>query len=244
MTTAYAIGDIHGHSDQLAARHALIAADMQVHGPAPVIHIGDLVDRGPDSPGVIDFLLEGIARGEDWSVLTGNHDRLFALFMEGPDLHDPRLRPDLSWLHPRIGGVATLTAYGVKKAADRPVGRVWEDARVNVPEAHLAFLRGLPTMRRIGDLAFVHAGVRPGVDLAAQVEDDLVWIREPFLSDLSDHGALIVHGHTAIDAATDYGNRVNLDSGAAYGGPLSAVAFEGRVPFLLTANGRVPLPRG
>ncbi|MDP3960419.1 MAG: serine/threonine protein phosphatase, partial [Pseudorhodobacter sp.] len=103
------------------------------------------------------------------------------------------------------------------------------------------FLEALPTSYRRGTSIFVHAGIRPGIALEAQTETDLIWIREPFLTDPRDHGALIVHGHTALDAATHYGNRLNLDSGAAYGGPLSAVVIEGSAVFLLTAAGRVPL---
>ncbi len=243
MTTAYAIGDIHGHLGLLRDRHALIAADMARHGPAPVVHVGDLVDRGPDSRGVIDFLRDGMGEGRDWVVLKGNHDRMFAGFVADPAAVDPGLRSDLSWLHPRIGGAETLASYGIRAAADRPVAPIHAEAAAAVPEAHLAFLRGLPAMHTLGDLVFVHAGIRPSVPLTDQTETDLLWIRDAFLSDMRVHGALIVHGHTAIEQATDYGNRVNLDSRAAYGGPLSAVAFEGRVPFLLTPAGRVPLPR-
>jgi serine/threonine protein phosphatase 1 len=97
------------------------------------------------------------------------------------------------------------------------------------------------TTHQIGDTLFVHAGIRPGIPLHSQIEDDLVWIREPFLSDARDHGALIVHGHTVVEAPTHYGNRVNIDTGAGYGGPVTAVALEGRDVFLITAKGRVPL---
>lgn len=100
----YAIGDIHGHLALLDAAHARIAADRAATGDAaaPVVHLGDLVDRGPDSPGVIARLMEGIAAGEPWVVLKGNHDALFALFLDDPGAQDPGLRPDLSWLHPRL----------------------------------------------------------------------------------------------------------------------------------------------
>ncbi|MFN7053431.1 MAG: metallophosphoesterase, partial [Gemmobacter sp.] len=102
----YAIGDIHGHLDLLKAAHALIAADRAAIGDteAPVVHIGDLVDRGPDSRGVIDFLMQGQAMGAPWVVLKGNHDRLFTLFMADPHDSDACLRADLAWLHPRLGG--------------------------------------------------------------------------------------------------------------------------------------------
>jgi serine/threonine protein phosphatase 1 len=237
----YAIGDIHGHLGLLRAAHGLIAADQARYGTAPVVHLGDLVDRGPDSRGVIDHLCQGIASGQDWVVLKGNHDRLFSLFMRETPEADPRLRSDLSWLHPRLGGAATLESYGVHAPGDRPLSPVHRDARAAVPVGHLDFLAGLPTMHRRGAVVFVHAGIRPGVALPDQTEDDLLWIRHDFLDDLRDHGVLVVHGHTAIDAPTHYGNRVNLDSGAAYGGPLSAVVIEGTDVFHLTPSGRVPL---
>ncbi|WP_028029082.1 metallophosphoesterase [Gemmobacter nectariphilus] len=240
---AYAIGDIHGHLDLLHAAHGRIAADRAATGDhaAPVIHIGDLVDRGPASPGVIDFLMQGIAGGAPWVVLKGNHDRMFSLWMQSPPARDPRLRAEYSWLHPRIGGAETLIAYGVRAAGDRPEAAVHAEALTAVPQAHLEFLAARPTSYRLGDLLFAHAGIRPGIALEAQTEDDLTWIRHDFLDDPRDHGALVVHGHTAIERATHYGNRVNIDSSAAYGGPLTAVVIEGRDVWLLGDGGREPL---
>lgn len=240
----YAIGDIHGHLDLLRAAHDLIAADMAKHGPGQVIHLGDLVDRGPDSRGVIDFLRAGLDAGEDWVVLKGNHDRMFWRFVRDPLEQEPGLRSDLGWLHPRLGGVETLRSYGIANAGDRPTAKVHSDAKSAVPTAHLDFITSRPSLHLAGDCAFVHAGIRPGTPLQDQTETDLIWIREPFLSEGGSHGPLIVHGHTAIDAATHYGNRLNLDSGAAYGGPLSAVVIEGREAALLTPSGRQRLPRG
>ena len=237
----YAIGDIHGHIDLLKAAHDRISGDIARHGPGPVIHVGDLVDRGPNSAGVVDYLARGLAAGEDWVVLKGNHDRMFSRFLRDPLDPEPGLRADLAWLHPKLGGADTLASYGVRSPADRPVAKVHADAVLAVPETHRAFLDARPTLHRAGESVFVHAGVRPGVALDAQVETDLVWIREPFLSDTTTFGPLIVHGHTAINQATHYGNRLNLDSGAAYGGPLSAVVIEGREAWLLTGQGRVPL---
>jgi serine/threonine protein phosphatase 1 len=237
----YAIGDIHGHLDLLRAAHDLIAADMARHGAGQVIHVGDLVDRGPDSRGVIDFLITGIAGGQDWVVLKGNHDRMFARFLRDPWDPESGLRSELSWLHPRLGGADTLRSYGVANAGDRPVDKVHAEAFGAVPPAHLAFIAACPTLHQAGDCAFVHAGIRPGIPLQDQTETDLVWIREPFLSASGSFGPLIVHGHTALDRATHYGNRLNLDSGAAYGGPLSAVVIEGRGAALLTRQGRQTL---
>jgi serine/threonine protein phosphatase 1 len=234
----YAIGDIHGHLGLLQSAHDLIAADMARHGAGPVIHVGDLVDRGPDCRGVINYLMQGIAEGRDWVVLKGNHDRMFARFLRDPMEPEPGLRADLGWLHPKLGGPATLASYGVEKAADRPVAKVHADAVAAVPQAHVEFLNTRPTLHQAGTCAFVHAGIRPGIALEDQTETDLVWIREPFLSTTESHGPLIVHGHTALDRATHYGNRLNLDSGAAYGGPLSAVVIEGHEAALLTLTGR------
>ena len=237
----YAIGDIHGHIDLLRAAHDLIAEDMARHGTGQTVHVGDLVDRGPDSRGVIEHLMQGQARGEDWIVLKGNHDRMFTRFLNDPTEPEPGLRADLGWLHPKLGGPTTLASYGVEKAADRPVAKVHAEALEAVPQAHVDYLNRLPVLHRLGEATFVHAGIRPGVALDQQTETDLIWIREPFLSRAESFGPLIVHGHTAIDHATHYGNRLNIDSGAAYGGPLSAVVIEGRDAALLTPAGRKKL---
>lgn len=237
---SYAIGDIHGHLNLLQDLHARIAVD-QGSDVAPIIHIGDLVDRGPDSKGVIEYLRAGINAGKNWIVLKGNHDRMFAGFLADIKHHDEGLRADLSYLHYKIGGGATLASYGVKSAADRRLKPVHAEAVAAVPKSHLDFLDGLPTSYLRGNAMFVHAGVRAGVPLDQQTETDLLWIRGVFLEDRHDYGPLIVHGHTAIDKPRHYGNRVNIDSGAAYGGPLSAVVIEGLDVFHLTPDGRVRL---
>ena len=237
----YAIGDIHGHLAKLCEAHDLIAEDRGATGDhaAEVVHVGDLVDRGPDSRGVIDFLIEGIARGEPWVALKGNHDRMFEGFLSDPDHYDPGLRAGLHWTGPRLGGGETLLSYGVEGAGERMLFDLHDDAVQAVPEAHRRFVRGLALMHRAGGLVFVHAGVRPGVPLDRQAEDDLLWIRREFLEDTRDHGGLVVHGHTPVDAVTHYGNRLNLATGAGYGGPLSVVVIEDGAVWQLTASGRV-----
>ena len=240
MMRSYAIGDIHGHLDLLQDLHARIASD-QGGDDAPIIHVGDLVDRGPNSKAVIEYLRAGIAEGQNWVVLKGNHDRMFSGFLSDINHHDEGLRSDLSYLHYRIGGAATLASYGVKNGADRRLKPVHAEAVAAVPQNHRDFLENLPTFHHHGDAMFVHAGVRPDVPLDQQTETDLVWIRGSFLEDPRDYGPLIVHGHTAIDRPRHYGNRINIDSGAAYGGPLSAVLMDGRAAFHLTKEGRVPL---
>jgi serine/threonine protein phosphatase 1 len=169
----------------------------------------------------------------------GNHDRMFARFLRAPHEPEPGLRADLSWLHPRLGGAETLASWGVRAPADRPVAAVHADAAAAVTAAERAWIEGLPLHHRLGPWLFVHAGIRPGLPLDAQDDTDLVWIREPFLSDRRDHGALVVHGHTVAETVEHRGNRLNLDTGAAYGGPLSVVALDPSGVFLLTPRGRV-----
>lgn len=240
---SYAIGDIHGHLDLLLQAHEMIAQDRRHTGDtdAPIIHLGDYVDRGPDCRGVVDYLARGTARGENWVTLKGNHDRMFSRFLRDPSEPEEGLRADLSWLHPRLGGAATLASYGVKNPADRPIAPVHTEAVEAVPLQHRIFLESRPTWLQRGECVFVHAGIRPGIPMPQQRETDLVWIRGGFLEDTRDHGFLVVHGHTALDTATHYGNRVNIDSSAAYGGPLTAVVIEGRSVWRLKEGDRIPL---
>ncbi|NKB29379.1 MAG: serine/threonine protein phosphatase [Rhodobacteraceae bacterium] len=239
----YALGDIHGQLDQFHNAHRLIAEDRARVGDlaAQVVHVGDLTDRGPDSRGVLEALIAGQAAGKPWVVLKGNHDRLFYRFMDDPTWHDPAIKSGLHWLNQRLGGATTLASYGVSGAVEDDAEAVHRRAVDAVIPDHLAYLRALPLTHRFGDLFFAHAGIRPGVALSDQVEDDLVWIRNNFVDDTRDHGVLVVHGHTVIEAPTHYGNRVNLDGGAAYGRPLVPAVFEGRQVWTLTDEGRVPL---
>jgi serine/threonine protein phosphatase 1 len=240
---SYAVGDIHGHLDKLEAAHALIDRDRRECGDdlAPVVHVGDLVDRGPNSRAVIDFLIAGQQANAPWVVLKGNHDRMFTGFMRDPDNHDPGLRPELHWVDPRLGGGMTLASYGVEGAGERMLFDLHEEARAKVPADHLTYLNGLPTYFLHGEILFVHAGVRPGVGLRDQDENDLMWIRKDFLEDRRDHGVLIVHGHTPVEAVQHHGNRLNIDTGAGYGKDLSTVVIEGRTVWQLTQNGRVEI---
>jgi serine/threonine protein phosphatase 1 len=233
----YAIGDIHGQLSRLRAAHERIARDREVtgDGAAPVVHLGDLVDRGPDSRGVIDLLVEGIAGGAPWIALRGNHDKFFLQAISR--VGDPT-EADLMWLEPRFGGRATLASYGVKTGGLRGRRAILEDARTAVPRHHLQFLETLEPMRATVDLLFVHAGIRPGVPVTLQDPEDLMWIRDPFLLDPRDHGPLVVHGHTVCEAPEHRGNRVNLDTGAGYGKALTAAVFEGREAWVLGEDGR------
>ena len=236
----YAIGDIHGHLDQLKAAHALIAADRARAGGAAarIVHVGDLVDRGPDARGVIQFLIDGIACGEDWIVLCGNHDRCFVEFLSCNFDSSEGLQNAWFWLSTGMGGRATLASYGLERDVPEDFASLFAQARSLVPDTHREFLAALPFWHREVGMIFVHAGIRPGIPMNEQDEDDLVWIREEFHWHLDDHEALIVHGHTPVYAPTHYGNRVNIDAGAAMGRPIVPVVFDGGECHLLSTRGR------
>ncbi|MFQ6547026.1 metallophosphoesterase family protein [Aestuariibius sp. 2305UL40-4] len=258
----YAVGDIHGYADQLDRALALIEADG---GPdAEIVFLGDFVDRGPDSKGVLDRLVRGQAESRNWRFVLGNHDRMFLRFVTEGQQHDDRIKSGLSWMNPRLGGTTTLRSYGVggpdSPAFQPPRGKVVETlvswwtnqgnlsdqeviiaAREAVPDAHLNFLATLPLWHETDDLLFVHAGIRPGIPLEEQEEDDLIWIRDGWLEDDRDHGKLVVHGHTALDTPEHHGNRVNLDGGAGYGNRLVPAAFDAGEVFTLWPEGRRPL---
>lgn len=238
-TPTYAIGDIHGQKRKLDHALALIAADG---GPdARIIFLGDYTDRGPDSRAVLDTLIQGKDTGRNWTFLKGNHDRMFEWFMDVPLRHDPFLMVELYWLHKRLGGDTTMASYGVDAGGSRRGMDVHADARAAVPQAHIDFLAGLDLMHEVGDLLFVHAGIRPQVPISDQSEEDLLWIRKEFHEYTRPHPKLIVHGHTPVDIPTHYGNRVNLDTGAGYGKPLTVAVFEGDRAWTLTENGRMQL---
>lgn len=234
----YVIGDVHGHLDKLKAAHDRVFRDGG--RDAVIAHVGDLIDRGPDSRGVVEYLMTGQAQGRPWTVTRGNHDRFLPQYVMQPDWVDPGLSSRLHWtLHSALGAPETLRSYGVDPtlAPDRMLA----EAKRAVPDAHVAYLASLPLYFLHPLALVVHAGVRPGVDLQDQAEEDLVWIRQDFLNSPLDHGPLVVHGHTAIQTATHYGNRLNVDGGAAYGRPLCAVVIERNGVHLLTDDGRLPL---
>lgn len=260
MNPIYAIGDIHGQKEMLDRALALIAADGG--DDAQIVFVGDYTDRGPDSRAVIDTLIAGRDAGRNWVFLKGNHDRMFSNFVQQGIEHDPRVKSGISWLNPRLGGSATLASYGIEGEMHFAPRRgneleflvhfegdsgvldksaLQQQAQAAVPAAHLDFLETLPLWHETDDLLFVHAGLRPGLPVAAQDPEDLLWIRSPFLETKRDFGKLVVHGHTALDYPQHFGNRIDLDGGAGYFRPLVPAVFEGRDCWLLAGHGRVPL---
>ncbi len=210
----YAIGDVHGRSDLLRQALAWIEADAGPR-PARVVLVGDYVDRGPDSKGVIETLMRGPRQpGHEWVPLKGNHDAMLVAACAG---HDPE--PLLLWF--ANGGVETLESYAPGWRARRSLP---EDV---VPAEHVAFLRDLPCRFEDETRIFVHAGLRPGVPLEAQDEHDMLWIRHEFLHSGHDFGKLVVHGHTPNPGGPELlANRLNLDTGAVWTGRLTVAAFD------------------
>ncbi|MEM7268642.1 MAG: metallophosphoesterase [Pseudomonadota bacterium] len=222
----YAVGDIHGQLEKLHEVHDAIASDAGAVSYV-IVHIGDYTDRGPDSRGVIAYLLDRQSAGASDINLKGNHDRMFMRFMEEPGGRDKRLKAQFGWLSPQLGGAETLASYGVEADDEDPHGAPFHAAMVEaVPQEHLTFLAELNESHEWLGWFFAHAGVAPGVPLYMQDEDDLIWIRDPFLKSKRDHGKTVVHGHTPVREVEDHGNRIAIDTGAAYGGPLSCVVLE------------------
>ncbi|MDU9004126.1 metallophosphoesterase family protein [Sedimentitalea todarodis] len=235
----YAVGDIHGQLDYLEAALDLISADGGED--AEIVFLGDLVDRGPKSRSVIERLMDGQAAAKNWHVIKGNHDRMFARFVSEAEENDKRILSGIGWLNPRLGGAATLASYGVDVESDTSSFRLFAEAQSAVPHSHLDYVSNLPLYLQRGEVLFVHAGIAPGVPLQDQVEDDLIWIRDPFLKYTDPHPWLVVHGHTALEIPFHFGNRVDLDGGAGYGRPIVPAVFEGTDCWLLSTGGRVRL---
>ncbi len=235
----YVIGDIHGQLGDLERVLQLIEADG---GPdAYTVFLGDYVDRGPESKAVVQKLIDGSSAGRNWHLVRGNHDRYLVRFYEDMIVQDPNTRTGLTWFNPRLGGDKTMASYGIEAVDGAPLDPIHTAVREKVPADHIAFLKSLPLIHETEHLINVHAGLRPGVALADQVEDDLIWIREDFLNHKGSFGKLVVHGHTALDYPMHAGNRVNLDAGAGYFRPLHVAVFEKQTCWLLTELGRMSL---
>jgi serine/threonine protein phosphatase 1 len=219
----YAVGDVHGCADRLAVMHRLIGNDLAARpvAEATLVHLGDYIDRGEDSAGVIELLLR------DWPApaprcvnLLGNHEEMMLGALDSGDAEAVT-----HWLS--NGGAPSLASWGVPRRT-RP--RDWQRS---LPPAHLAFLRALALYHEQGGYVFVHAGLRPGVPLHRQSRHDMLWIREPFLSWDGALPGVVVHGHTPGHEVAARGNRIGVDTGAVMGGMLTCVVLEGdRMGFL------------
>lgn len=233
----YAIGDIHGRLDLLEKLFTLIEADMRVSAPgatAPegcfIVCLGDYVDRGQDSAGVLDRMRQNLAPAPVLP-LRGNHEAMVLQVIDDPSLME-------MWR--QNGGLSTLHSFGVD-VSEVMRGQGFEQAAEALAEAlgaeGLDFLNALPTSYALGDYFFCHAGVRPGVPLAEQDDNDLLWIRHEFLMSDADFGRVVVHGHTPVAEPEMLANRINIDTGAYATGVLTALALEGTERRLLQTGG-------
>jgi serine/threonine protein phosphatase 1 len=221
-TRIYAIGDVHGMDAALVAMHVAIAADLAARPVARrvIIHIGDYCDRGPDSAAVIARLAALSSADPTIVCLRGNHDQKLIDFLHNPEEAAPAFFA--------FGGKATLKSYGVNLRSENYAG-IGRQLAEKMPAVERIFLEHLPFSVRFGDYFFCHAGIRPGVPLDAQDPHDLIWIREEFLLDRRDHSVVVIHGHTpTVDARPEIRpNRIDIDTGCVYGGPLTCLVLEG-----------------
>jgi serine/threonine protein phosphatase 1 len=219
-TRVYAIGDIHGRLDLLERAIAAIYRDVESRGAgALTVTLGDYIDRGPASRGVID-VLAGNPFPTPYVALKGNHEALLEAFLIDPTVGD-------QWR--RLGGLETLRSYGVP-VGDPMIGKNFAETSLRLrnamPAAHIEFLRSLKMSLPHGRYFFCHAGVRPGIALAKQSDDDLIWIRDEFLNSNADFGKIVVHGHTPAPEPDVRPNRINIDTGAFATGRLTCVALD------------------
>ncbi len=220
----YAIGDIHGRSDLLRIMQGRIQKDLEARpvDDAIVVYIGDYVDRGPDSKGVIDALIKAPPFNAEVRYLKGNHEDALLTFLDDPGF----LR---MWRD--FGGLETLMSYGVNVpeagVGDEWIAEVHKQFVAALPKSHLAFLRNLDLTFECGDYFFAHAGIRPGVPFAEQQAADVLWIRDPFLNSKRSHGKIVVHGHTPQEQPVIRKNRIGIDTGAFVTGALTALVAEG-----------------
>ncbi|MEO3998797.1 metallophosphoesterase family protein [Mesorhizobium sp. CAU 1732] len=223
-TVVYAIGDVHGRLDLLRGLEEKIVADGASHAGAKLlIMLGDYVDRGPDSAGVISHLIKPPPAGFERICLAGNHDVAMLDYLEG------RL-PLEGWLG--MGAAQTLYSYGIDperlSVLYRKPAEIDAQVKADIPSAHADFLRSLPVMVQSRRCVFVHAGIRPGVALEAQTDDDLMNIRQGFLDAPEPFDRWIVHGHTRVKFPRAKGRRLGIDTGAFATGRLTALRVMGR----------------
>jgi serine/threonine protein phosphatase 1 len=219
----YAIGDIHGRADLLEQLHEKIAADAEnFSGKKTIVYLGDYIDRGEQSCQVIDILLSRPLKGFEPVYLKGNHEQAMLDFIEYPGAA-------AAWL--TFGGREALNSYGIPLAHIPSMQHVGEIARQlddTLPDDHRNFLTtGCLDSWQCGSYYFVHAGIRPGVALDEQTQEDKLWIRDDFLGSNISHCTIVVHGHSITTAPEILPNRIGIDTGAFRTGVLTALVLEG-----------------
>lgn len=228
----YAIGDVHGCLSQLREMHRLIAAEIERQRPHDwrIVHLGDYVDRGPDSKGVLAFLAEARSRDARHVTIGGNHDVGFLEFLD---------EPTANGLFARFGGAGTARSYGVDLDFSSPNGLDRGHAQLvrALPRGHVEFLLSLEFSLSLGDFFFCHAGIKPRIALERQDPQQLIWIRDEFLDYPHLHPKVIVHGHTPCGEPEVLPNRVNVDTGCYQSGVLTALVLDGSEKRFLAVRG-------
>ena len=219
----YAIGDIHGRLDLLDQLILEIERDNAARSRVrtQIIFLGDLCDRGPNSRGVIERVMQLASASSDVRLIAGNHEELLIRAWEG-DLRS-------AGLIGRVGGRETLLSYGVEEAQfdEAEPEELLALFKANIPEHHIAFLKSADDLVIAGDYLFVHAGIRPGDAIEEQRTSDLRWIRRDFTEFEGDHGMMVVHGHTIAEDVEERANRIGIDTGAFASGRLTALGLQG-----------------
>lgn len=220
---AYVIGDVHGRLDLLERLLADINVDLaaQPSGKTLLVFLGDLIDRGPQSAQVIERLRSHRSPDLKTVFLLGNHEEVLLRILDGDAALITQWRC--------FGGAECLKSYGVDpdEIAQLDDQAALEAVRTAIPKEHSDFIASFVDTCRFGDFLFVHAGIRPGVALDEQAQSDLRWIREPFLLDDSDHGCVVVHGHTISEEVQERSNRIGIDTGAYRTDVLTALVIDG-----------------
>lgn len=234
----YGIGDIHGRLDLLDELLLSIDADDASRPAADksVIFLGDLIDRGPDSRGVVDRLIEYRMGKTEVRFLMGNHEQVFLRALSG-DVNALRFLI-------RIGGRETILSYGIGESEYGSLSyeQLGEALRAKVPEHHIAFLGGFEPWVEVGDYLFVHAGLRPGIPFHQQGLDELCWIRGDFLQHRGSFGKIVVHGHSISEDVEIRPNRIGIDTGAFATGRLTAIGLEQDQRWFLSTGGSLVAP--
>jgi serine/threonine protein phosphatase 1 len=220
----FAIGDLHGEVDLLVQMHQQIlkqAKELPANLRKIVIYLGDYIDLGRDSAGVIDTLVSAPLPGFKSIYLLGNHELAFISFLKG----EANYLQNVAWIY-KNGGIKTLESYGVHTFSD-PTPKNIAAMRIQllrkIPTDHFSFLEQLQLNYTVGDFFFVHAGIDPKRPLNNQRVTDMLTISDNFLSSNSIYDKIIVHGHTASKAPCLHRNRIGLDTDAYLTGALSGV---------------------
>lgn len=232
---AYAVGDIHGRRDLLELLLSEIERDLEARPRRKtlLIFLGDYVDRGRESAQVIERLRTYRHDGVETMFLLGNHEEVVLRILAGES------SLVASWL--RFGGVEFLESYSLDRAdfSHKSNEEVSAILRKTIPRSHVDFLEKCVDSCRFGDYLFVHAGIRPGLPVEQQSQADLRWIREPFLSEETEHGFVVVHGHTITTVPEIRENRIGIDTGAYRSGVLTALALENQQRWWLDTSGGI-----